>query len=103
MHAHTGAGPLGQGLGKLFADCSRPVYISLESDGVLRAANRTEHRREDFIAVLQCLNAVFADDGRAKYRTHGTLELRVRGPIADLDAFVDLLDTEGEVLQQQPS
>ena len=86
---------LGQGVGEIGPDLARPVNIALEVDGLLRRADRLEHRRENALAVHQRGGGVPGDDGRAEQAPHHARELR----IGDGSAAGDFVGTLGRVLR----
>ena len=93
----AGAGPLGQGLGEVVADLARPVDVGLEIDGVLRAADRLEHRGEDLVPVLQRREAVAADDVGAEQHAHRALELGIVDPVGVAQVLAEVLLAAVEV------
>src|SRR2546421_6208251 len=101
MHPDPGARALDQRLGELLADRAAPPDVALEGDGVLGAADRLEHRREDLVAVDELLHAVADQEARPEDRAHGAAELGVRHRIERLDALVDALVAKGEIDDQQ--
>lgn len=53
MDLHALARPLGQGVGKLAADVTRPVDVGLKCGGHLGPADRRQHGLKDLVAVQQ--------------------------------------------------
>ena len=91
VHLDAGARALGQGIGELLADRSRPVDVGLEVDRLLGAADRREHRREDPVAVDEHAVAVAVQHRRPEQHAHRVQELRVLGRVEALDLLLDLL------------
>ena len=99
-HLHARLGALGQRFRQFLADVARPVDVGFEGDGFLGRANAFKHGREDFIAVLQILDAVAADDGGAEHHAHLAPVLRVADGVVVLDLAVELFFGRGEIHRQ---
>jgi hypothetical protein len=85
----AGTRPLGQRLGKLPADLSRPVDVGLECDRALRAANCLEHGRENLIAIDQTADTVAGEDGRPDQVVHRPQKLRVAHRVFMIELVAD--------------
>jgi hypothetical protein len=88
---HAGARALGERVGELLADASRPVDVGLERDRLLRAADRREHRGKDLVPVQQRVDAVAFDQPGPEQHAHGARELRVVHAVSVVDLAADLL------------
>ena len=89
-----------QCIGELLADLPRPVDVRLEGDGLLRTADRLQHRREDLVAVVEVDHMVAGDDARAEQHPHFAPELRVVDGVAVFDLAVEFLLGRREVHHQ---
>lgn len=100
VHFDAGAGPFGQSIGELFADCIRPVDVALEGDALLRVANGGEHGRENSVTIQQGFKTVALQDGRSEQYTHRARKSRIGGRVKALDALLYFLLASGEVQRQ---
>ncbi len=80
LDRQAGARALDQGGRDLFANFSVPIDVGLNRDGVLRVANRLEHRRIEFVAVVENRHVVPGDRHLACRADHRGQELRVGDP-----------------------
>jgi hypothetical protein len=101
MHANAGAGPVGERIGERLADFAGPVDVALETDRLLRAADRAEHRREDLVTVAQHLEAVAVHDRRSEQDAHRTPELWIARGVKAHDVVLDLLFARLKVENEQ--
>src|SRR5688572_8761208 len=91
MDFNSGTGALGKGADEVAADVPGTPDIHLEGNGLLRFANRIEHRRENLVAIQQLHDVIAFDQRRTQKVAHGTGKFRIAGRVLSMDRLADTL------------